>query len=154
VLSIDADGFLWFFERKKEMIKVKGCVFTLALLTTIGVASSNYSPLYRNQVAPSELEAILGSHDLVLGAAVCGYFDETRQTEWPIGYVVLSKTVLSTERGRVLDEIRAWVDGQVAPYKRLRGGLHYIDALPRNPTGKVMRSQLPKLLTEKRKARI
>ncbi|KAL4939244.1 hypothetical protein BDV06DRAFT_225215 [Aspergillus oleicola] len=131
VLSIDADGFLWFSERKKEMIKVKG-----------------------NQVAPSELEGILSSHNLVLGAAVCGYFDETRQTEWPIGYVVLSQSVPPTKRDRVLDEIRAWIDGQVAPYKRLRGGLHSIDALPKNPTGKLMRSQLPIKLANKRKARI
>ncbi|KAL3474470.1 amp dependent CoA ligase [Aspergillus californicus] len=131
VLSIDDDGFLWFCERKKEMIKVKG-----------------------NQVAPSELEGILSSHDLVLGAAVCGYFDDTRQTEWPIGYVTLSPSVPGSERDRVLDEIRAWVDGQVATYKRLRGGLHHIDALPKNPTGKLMRSQLPIKLAEKRKARM
>lgn len=136
------------------MIKVKGCVDTLALPTALRVAFSNMCLLYRNQVAPSELEGILGSHGLVLGAAVCGYFDDTRQTERPIGYVVLSPSVAPNERDRVLDEIRTWVDGQVAPYKRLRGGLHSIDALPKNPTGKLMRSQLPIKLAEKRKARI
>jgi acyl-coenzyme A synthetase/AMP-(fatty) acid ligase len=131
ILSIDQDGFLWFHERQKEMIKVKG-----------------------NQVAPSELEGILGSHPHVIEAAVCGYFDSERQTEWPIGYVVLAPSVPMGERRKVLSEIKAWVDQKVAPYKRLRGGLHYIESLPKNPTGKLQRNQLPSKLVEKREAKV
>ncbi|OGE55191.1 hypothetical protein PENARI_c005G11496 [Penicillium arizonense] len=131
VLSIDDDGFLWFHERRKELIKVKG-----------------------HQVAPSELEGILGSHDLVIEAAVCGYFDADRQTEWPIGYVVLAPSVPQTEYSKTLKAIHVWLDNQVASYKRLRGGLHYIDSVPKNPTGKLMRQNLPIKLAEKRKTKI
>ncbi|KAJ5623146.1 hypothetical protein N7490_011751 [Penicillium lividum] len=131
VLSIDDDGFLWFHERRKEMIKVKG-----------------------NQVAPSELEGIIGSHPQVIEAAVCGYWDSERQTEWPIGYAVLAPSVPVSERRQVLGEIQAWVSQNIAPYKRLRGGLHYIEALPKNPTGKLQRSQLPIKLVEKRRNKV
>ncbi|OQE04487.1 hypothetical protein PENVUL_c032G06528 [Penicillium vulpinum] len=127
VLSMDADGFLWFHERQKELIKVQD-----------------------NQVAPSELEGIFSAHPKVLEAAVCGYFDESRQTDWPIGYVTLIASVPENERQALLDEIHAWFEGQVATYKKLRGGLHHIDELPRNPTGKLMRGQLPIKLVAKR----
>ncbi|KAF9892608.1 hypothetical protein FE257_001010 [Aspergillus nanangensis] len=94
-------------------------------------------------VAPSELEGILGSHPQVIEAAVCGYFDDERQTEWPIGYAVLASTVSVSDRQTALKEIHAWMDSQVASYKRLRGGLHHIDALPKNPTGKLQCHALP-----------
>jgi acyl-coenzyme A synthetase/AMP-(fatty) acid ligase len=58
------------------------------------------------------------------------------------------------ERRKVLSEIKAWVDQKVAPYKRLRGGLHYIESLPKNPTGKLQRNQLPSKLVEKREAKV
>jgi acyl-coenzyme A synthetase/AMP-(fatty) acid ligase len=38
------------------------------------------------------------------------------------------------------DVIRAFVDDRVAPYKKLRGGLYTISALPRNKTGKISRA--------------
>ncbi|KAL4891854.1 hypothetical protein BDV59DRAFT_203123 [Aspergillus ambiguus] len=107
-----------------------------------------------NQVAPSELEGILGSHPKIIEAAVCGYFDSERQTEWPIGYAVLSPSVPEADRRTTLDEILTWVNGQVASYKQLRGGLHYIDTLPKNPTGKLQRNQLPIKLDEQRKPKL
>ena len=58
VLSIDDDGFLWFQDRKKEMIKYKG-----------------------NQVAPAELEDLLSSHKDVIEAGVCAAWDQDQQTE-------------------------------------------------------------------------
>ncbi|GAB7354598.1 hypothetical protein MBLNU459_g5039t1 [Dothideomycetes sp. NU459] len=119
-LQIDQDGFLWFKDRKKEMIKYKG-----------------------NQVAPAELEDVLNSHEDVLEAAVCAKWDESGQTEIPIGYVVLKPSIPVSEREAVLERILKWTDGLFARYKKIRGGLHYIEAIPKNPTGKVMRSMLP-----------
>lgn len=58
VLSIDDDGYLWFKDRKKEMIKYKG-----------------------NQVAPAELEDLLNSHPAVAEAGVCAGWDASQQTE-------------------------------------------------------------------------
>jgi len=105
----------------------------------------------RNQVPPAELEDILQSHEQVVEAAVTAIWDADQQTEIPMGYVVLQPAVEGTERLRVLDEVRKWVDSRVAPYKKIRGGLHYIEAIPKNPTGKVMRSQLPVRLEAARK---
>jgi acyl-coenzyme A synthetase/AMP-(fatty) acid ligase len=97
---------------------------------------------------------VLGSHPQVIEAAVCGYWDSERHTEWPIGYAVLAPSVPVSERQKVLGEIQAWVNQNVAPYKRLRGGLHYIEALPKNPTGKLQRDQLPIKLAEKRRNKV
>ena len=58
VLAMDDDGFLWFKDRKKEMIKYKG-----------------------NQVAPAELEDLLNSHPDVAEAGVCASWDNENQTE-------------------------------------------------------------------------
>jgi acyl-coenzyme A synthetase/AMP-(fatty) acid ligase len=95
------------------------------------------------QVAPAELEDLLASHKEVEEAAVCAIFIEDQQSEVPIGYVVLSKSVGANGKEAALNRIRAWVDGIVSPYKKLRGGLFAIDAIPKNGTGKIMRSKLP-----------
>lgn len=35
------------------------------------------------------------------------------------------------------------MNGLVAPYKKLRGGLHYLPCIPKNPTRKIIRALLP-----------
>jgi len=40
------------------------------------------------------------------------------------------------------EEIKALVAANAAGYKRLRGGIVFVDSLPRNPTGKLLRRQL------------
>jgi len=120
VVKMDHDGFLWFQDRQKEMIKYKG-----------------------NQIAPAELEDILASHADVVEAAVCATFDEAQQTEIPIGYVKLNASIAETDRQVVIKGIHEWINGLVSSHKRLRGGLFYIDEIPKNPTGKIMRANLP-----------
>lgn len=39
-------------------------------------------------------------------------------------------------------EITAFLDGKVAPYKKLAGGVRFLDVIPRNPAGKVLRDEL------------
>jgi acyl-coenzyme A synthetase/AMP-(fatty) acid ligase len=39
--------------------------------------------------------------------------------------------------------VRIWFDGKVSSYKKLRGGIHHVDEIPKNPNGKIMRSKLP-----------
>ncbi|CAK7206722.1 hypothetical protein SEUCBS139899_009528 [Sporothrix eucalyptigena] len=134
---MDDDGFLWLTDRKKDMIKYKA-----------------------HQVSPAELEGLLHAHPLVLEAGVCATWDDNQQTEVPVGYVSLTDAAVTGKDSRevhtVLDGIRAWVDGQVAPYKRLRGGLVQLPTMPRNATGKLLRRNLPARLAaaEKAKARL
>jgi acyl-CoA synthetase (AMP-forming)/AMP-acid ligase II len=85
------------------------------------------------QVAPAELEGLLRAHRAVADAAVVGVPDE-EAGERPVAFVVA--------RGELdRDELMAYVVAQVAPYKRLRG-IEEVDALPRSPTGKLLRRML------------
>jgi acyl-CoA synthetase (AMP-forming)/AMP-acid ligase II len=85
------------------------------------------------QVAPAELEALLREHPAVADAAVVGVPDD-EAGERPVAFVVT--------RGEVDREaLVALVAGQVAPYKRLREIVE-VDALPRSPTGKLLRREL------------
>jgi acyl-CoA synthetase (AMP-forming)/AMP-acid ligase II len=85
------------------------------------------------QVAPAELEALLRAHPAVADAAVVGVPDEAAG-ERPVAFVVPDGEL---DRDELLKAIAA----QVAPYKRLREIVE-VDALPRSPTGKLLRRLL------------
>jgi acyl-coenzyme A synthetase/AMP-(fatty) acid ligase len=95
------------------------------------------------QVAPAELEDLLAANKEVEEAAVCALWLEDTQTEVPIGYVVLSSSVAPDNREAALKRIRDSVDSIVSSYKKLRGGVFAIDAIPKNVTGKIQRAELP-----------
>lgn len=40
------------------------------------------------------------------------------------------------------EEVAKWVEGQVAHYKKLRGGVLFVDAIPKSPSGKILRKIL------------
>jgi 4-coumarate--CoA ligase len=52
----------------------------------------------------------------------------------------------------VLKDVLQWINGLVSPSKKLRGGLFYLAEIPKNPTGKIMRSKLPAREETARKA--
>ncbi|HEX5620643.1 MAG TPA: AMP-binding protein [Solirubrobacteraceae bacterium] len=85
------------------------------------------------QVAPAELEAVLRLHPAVADAAVVRVPD-SETGERPKAFVVT--------RGELdVDELRSFVAEQVAEYKRI-DEIEEIDALPRSPTGKLLRRML------------
>ncbi|CAK7212837.1 hypothetical protein SCUCBS95973_001596 [Sporothrix curviconia] len=132
IVQMDDDGFLWMTGRKKELIKFRG-----------------------NQVPPAELESILLTHPLVTDAGVCGVFDKALDTEVPVGAVTLAPAVAVADRPAVLAQVRAFMDDKVSPYKKLRGGLFHLDALPKGTTGKLQRRDIPAALeAAKGKARL
>lgn len=88
------------------------------------------------QVAPAELEAFLITHPSILDAAVIGV--STAGTEAPRAYIVPSGTI--TEQ-----DVREFVKSHVADYKQLRGGVVFIDAIPKSPSGKILRKELREL---------
>ena len=57
-------------------------------------------------------------------------------------------------REGILEEIKDYVDSRVAPYKKLRGGLFYLDPIPKGPTGKLLRLQLPAKVKERNAAKL
>ncbi|CAI7673267.1 unnamed protein product [Penicillium manginii] len=136
ILKIDENQNFWVTDRLKEvqMIKYKGF-----------------------QIAPSELEDMLLRHPDVIDAAVCAVYDDSQATEVPLAYVSLSPAtveLLGPEKQKVLDAIRTWMDGQLAGYKKLRGGVHHLQGLPKTATGKILRRLLPAKLNEQREAKL
>ncbi|KAF2749208.1 4-coumarate-CoA ligase-like protein [Sporormia fimetaria CBS 119925] len=107
------NGLFYIVDRKKELIKYKGL-----------------------QVAPAELEALLLTHDKVLDAAVIGVDTEDGTNEVPRAYVVADKTKISEA------EIKDFVKKNVASHKQLRGGVVFLDAIPKSPSGKILRKDL------------
>ena len=82
------------------------------------------------QVPPAELEALLITHPSVADVAVIGRPDD-RAGEVPVAYVVA--------RGAFdADAIKAWVAQRVPEYKRL-GDVVPCEAIPKNPSGKILR---------------
>jgi acyl-coenzyme A synthetase/AMP-(fatty) acid ligase len=77
----------------------------------------------------------------VADAAVTAIYSDEQATELPIAYVTLATP--TTDKQRLLDEIRQWADQQVAGYKKLRGGVFELNPLPKTPSGKILRRELP-----------
>jgi len=109
---MDADGYLTFLGRFKEMIKVSG-----------------YS------VFPEEVEALLIRHPAIAAAAVVGLPDETK------GEVVMAGVVLKAGAAAAADEIIAWCRDNMSAYKVPRV-VKFMDALPATGSGKVLRRLL------------
>ncbi|MFL6206642.1 MAG: acyl-CoA synthetase [Acidimicrobiales bacterium] len=109
---VDDDGYLFIVDRLKDMIVSGG-----------------------ENIASSEVERVLYEHDAVLEAAVVGRPDE-RWGEVPVAYVVLRDGSSATEE-ELLERCRR----DLAKFK-VPKDLSFIDALPRNPSGKVLKREL------------
>jgi acyl-CoA synthetase (AMP-forming)/AMP-acid ligase II len=88
-------------------------------------------------VYPAEIENLLHGHPGIFEVAVIGQPSE-RWGESPFAIVVRSDSEL--EEGDVLD----YCQGKLARFKQPRG-VAFIDELPRNPSGKVLKRELRKL---------
>ncbi|KAL1612336.1 hypothetical protein SLS60_000562 [Paraconiothyrium brasiliense] len=121
------DGLFYIVDRKKELIKYKGL-----------------------QVAPAELEALLLSHPDVMDAAVIGVDVEGEEgtSEVPRAYVVADQKKISGQ------QIIEYVKGNVANHKQLRGGVVFLDAVPKSPSGKILRKDLRVLAKKKKGAKL
>jgi long-chain acyl-CoA synthetase len=110
--KLDADGYLTFIGRFKEMIKVSG-----------------YS------VFPEEVETILIKHPAVAQAAVIAQPDPEK------GEVVKAFIVRKPGAALEADALIAWSRDNMASYKAPRA-VSFIDALPTTGAGKVLRRLL------------
>lgn len=92
------------------------------------------------QVPPAELEGVLLGHTDIADACVIPVYDQDRATEVPRAYVVLTAGTDRTEEKA--KEIVVWISSKVAPHKQLRGGVRFIDEIPKNASGKLLRRVL------------
>lgn len=119
-------GEFFILDRIKELIKFKGF-----------------------QVAPAELEAILMGLDIVADCCVVGLYDESQATEIPRAYVVIQPQVKANEEtAKIIDE---YVTKNVTNYKKLRGGIKFVEAIPKSPSGKILRRQVKDWVKEEQK---
>ncbi|XP_071080194.1 probable 4-coumarate--CoA ligase 1 [Haliotis cracherodii] len=86
------------------------------------------------QISPCHLENIILSHPDVEDAAVVG-IPTADVGEVPRAFVVAKPSV--TEK-----ELTGLVADHVAPYRQIRGGVEFIENIPRNPSGKILRRLL------------
>jgi fatty-acyl-CoA synthase len=109
---LDDDGFLFIVDRLKDMIVSGG-----------------------ENVASLEVERVVYEHPAVLEAAVVASPDE-RWNEVPVAYVVVREGETVTE-----DELTTFCAERLAGFKTPKG-FRFLDALPRNPSGKVLKRVL------------
>jgi long-chain acyl-CoA synthetase len=109
---IDADGFLYILDRKKDMIIAGGV-----------------------NIYPAEVESVLRKHSSVFDAAAFG----VPNVEW--GEEV--RAVVECAPGRTVseEELLAFVSTDLAGYKRPRR-IDFVEELPRNAAGKVLKAEL------------
>lgn len=117
--AIDQEGYVIISDRKKEMIKFKGF-----------------------GIAPAEIEALLFEHPAVADAAVIPKPDE-EAGEVPKAYVVLKAGQKVSP-----EELVQWANGKLAGYKNLKE-VEFIDAIPKNASGKILRRILKEREREK-----
>lgn len=113
----DKDGNFYITDRVKELIKYKGF-----------------------QVPPAELEGLLISHPTVNDVAVIGVYNKDQATEVPRAYIVPKPSVEGSPK--TAEDIMRWLQAKVANHKRLRGGVRFVDAVPKSASGKILRRLL------------
>ncbi|KAF5356754.1 hypothetical protein D9756_006517 [Leucocoprinus leucothites] len=127
VVEINEMGYIYILDRLKEIIKYNGY-----------------------QVAPAELEDLLLKHDDINDVAVVGTHDVGRATELPLAFVVIRRDSVDLRDPAALDskrsDIQKYVAERVAHHKRLRGGVIFVNKVPKSPSGKILRVKLREYL--------
>jgi acyl-CoA synthetase (AMP-forming)/AMP-acid ligase II len=110
---VDADGYLYLVDRKKDMIDSGGV-----------------------KVYPKDIEEIAARHPAISEVAVFGIPHE-KWGETPVAAVVLREKGVATD-----DELRDWINARVAAkYQRVDRVL-VLDEFPRNVAGKTLKREL------------
>lgn len=105
------------------------------------------------QVAPAELEAHLLAHDYVADCAVIPVPDDAAG-EVPKAYVVKSQSIgLEESDVMVKRAIMKHVEKEKSRHKWLKGGVEFIEEIPKSASGKILRRLLRDKDREERKAK-
>jgi acyl-CoA synthetase (AMP-forming)/AMP-acid ligase II len=109
---LDEDGYLYVLDRLDDAVIVAG-----------------------QNVYPAEVEMALAEHPAVADAAVIGVPDP----RW--GQGVKAVVVLHADESVTMRDLIVFLRGRIADYK-IPTQFDFVDSLPRNPTGKILRRML------------
>jgi acyl-CoA synthetase (AMP-forming)/AMP-acid ligase II len=109
---LDGDGYLYFVDRKKDLIKTGG-----------------------ENVYPQEVEVVLNQHPSIAELTVIGLPDPT----W--GQAVTAVIVPNADCELSLHDVKAFCQGKIAGYK-IPKAIQLVDRIPKNETGKVIKREL------------
>lgn len=115
----DERGNLFLLDRKKDFLKYKNFM-----------------------ISPSEIEGFLITVPGVSAVCVVGV-DDAESTDLPAAAVVRTETSTITQQ-----DISDSVARNFSDVKKLRGGVHFFDALPTTPSGKVLRREVKRKVAE------
>jgi long-chain acyl-CoA synthetase len=110
--KLDAEGYLYIVDRKKDMIKYKGF-----------------------SVAPAEVEAVLFTHPAVADCAVIGKPDAES------GEIPKALVMLRPGEEVSADALMDFVGSRIAGYKKVRE-VEFVTTIPKTASGKVLRRVL------------
>jgi fatty-acyl-CoA synthase len=110
----DEEGYVWVVDRKKDMIISGG-----------------------ENIYCAEVENVLAGHPAIVEVAVIGRADE-RWGEVPVAVVALGAV---SDKSLDLGDLDQFLTERLARYKHPKA-LEIVDALPRNPAGKVLKTEL------------
>ncbi|MDO8691609.1 MAG: AMP-binding protein, partial [Dehalococcoidia bacterium] len=111
---MDEDGFMYFVDRKSGMIKTGG-----------------------ESVYPKEVEDAIAAHPSVLEASVFGL----PHARW--GETVMAVVALRQGASATAEDLIEHCRHRIASYKKPTA-IDFVDSLPRNPSGKVIKAELRK----------
>lgn len=112
LVSVGADGYLYFLDRAKDMIKRAG-----------------------ENVAASEVERVINEHDGVFESAAVGVPDAVRDEAIIVHVVPKAASSVSEP------ELLAWCRERLAPFK-VPSAIRFADELPRTSVGKIRKDVL------------
>jgi len=114
----DRDGYIFITGRSKELIIRGG-----------------------ENIAPREIDDVLYKHEAILEAAAVGVDDEN------YGQEVVACVVLRDGYSCGADELKAFCESGVGQYKAPKI-IYFFDDLPKGPSGKILRLNLPELIAK------
>jgi fatty-acyl-CoA synthase len=114
LVRMDDEGYVWVVDRKKDMIISGG-----------------------ENIYCAEVENVLASHPEIVEVAVIGRPHE----KWGEVPIAVAAVAAGRQQNLTIQDLDEFLNERLARYKHPKG-LEIVDALPRNPAGKVLKTEL------------
>ncbi|XP_019875437.2 luciferin 4-monooxygenase-like [Aethina tumida] len=118
IVIYDENQYFYIVDRVKEMLKYQGW-----------------------HVPPAYLEGILESHPLIKEAVVIGIPHE-HDGDHPMALITLFNKDSSLSK----HDIETFLEGKISDKQKLRGGIKFVDDIPRTSVGKIKRLQIKQMV--------